>query len=258
MSAIVKSLLGAVAATAILTSGATAQDMTSDFFSELTSDESAKPKSEEEILSTIEKMMQDVSKMQVIEGDGGSITIEEIDRRNREAQRLKNDIALRELRFSEMKAQVEMLLTLNDAKKKVLGQGDNMGRAAPEIDEDEDRPPRSEEEVRMEAQANAEQAAAMKEEMSVPRVIEIRGSGGQYEAVIVSVTGVHQDAAPGDILVNGFKVNKIDNKGVTVEGMVTGSRYFIAPSGYAPEPQGPEGGMNEAIDLSTSPFPGVF
>jgi hypothetical protein len=263
MSAIVKNLLGAVAATAIMATGAVAQDMTADFFSELTSEEASKPRSEEEILQTIEKMMKDVSEMKILEGSDENITIEEIDRRNREAQRLKNDITLRELRFSEMKAQVEMLLTLNDAKKQVLGpsaQGAQVGPDGEPVipDQSSDDEGMSEEEKAQQAEQKAFEAATMREQMSVPRVLEIIGSGGHYESVIISTTGVRQTVEIGDNVINGFKVIDIDSKGVTLEGQQTGTKYFTAPSGYAPDPVQQNQQPSEALDMSTMPFPGMF
>lgn len=259
MSAIAKTLTSVIALSAILATGVQAQGMDENFFSELTTNTpSGAAAGSDEILQKIEDMMSTVSDIDLGEKEDHDVTIEEIDQKNRSAQRLKNDISLRNLRYQEMRSQLEMLLTLDEARQKIITdaqeRADAQASPSPETNTDNED---QESAQNLDNQA-AITAAENQEQMSIPRVSEIYGSADRRTAIIASVTGVQQEVSVGDTIVNGFTVKEVSLRGIVVTGNATGKSYFIAPSPptAAPPPQGSQ--PSQAFDLGTGSFPGMF
>ena len=227
-----------------------AQEMDSNFFSGMTT---SPPEAEStQLINTLDKMITDVGDMDLSSASNETVTIEEIDKRNRQAQRLRNDIALRELHFQEMRAKIDMLVALDTAKRELLA------KDKPEQNseaQEEFLPPeqlaKKEEFDEAKAAQERQQEMAYHEQMSIPRVVEIRGGAGELTAVIESVTGVRQEVKVGGILVNGFRVKDITIDGVTITGDVTGQNYFMPPSNETVS-QPESDGLRDAIDMGMS------
>lgn len=254
MSAIAKTLTTAFLAAALMGPvTANAQDMKADFFTDLTSAKKTNAAQKEDLLSTIEKMIENVANMEVDSSSNTTITIEEIDRRNREAQRLQNDLVLRELKFKEMQAKVDMLVLLEKTRKE-LAEQDNGASQTPDPIALQIQAAADQQEREAEQQAKAQERAAQTaqhEQMSIPRVVLIAGGGGRFSAEIESVQGVRQTAKKGSNLINGFQVVDIAVDGVTLKGLNTGATYFVVPSPPPPPPSDNEGGSaQQAIDMS--------
>lgn len=266
MSATVKIFTSAFALS-LAVGAANAQQMNSGFFSGMTSAETKAPETEqaidaqkEKILRTIEEMLQDVSSSEPIKFNPGAVTIEEIDQRNREAKRLEHEYEIREKQYKQMTAQIEMLLVLEKARESLLQ----------EEAKDTDEAHEEEEEILQQQAAieadlekrkfEQEQAKLAKEQMNIPRLQGVIGSAGNNTAMLVSVTGVYQEAQVGDILADGFRVVEITNRGVGIEAMETGNKYFVLPSASTPRPPADSSseGSLDAVDLSSPNLPGMF
>ena len=163
----------------------------------------------------------------------GILTIEELDRLRREAERAEATKALREAERQEIQAEIEMLTFLQTTLNELQNS---------QVDEtkSEENKPMDIETLRAqwEAEKIAEQAASTKKEETVkndeqkyiPRLVSIRGAGGKFEAEIESVKGIIQYVTPGDSLADGFILESIDPKGVVIKGSVSGNRYSLIPS----------------------------
>jgi hypothetical protein len=251
-----KLFLSAIALSASLVS-ASAQQMNSDFFSGMTAPTESVDEQKEQILRTIEGMMNEVSRMEAPAIAPNSVTIEEIDLQNRQAQRLARQLELRQIKFKEMTAQVEMLLALERARKSLTEGGDVSQDERNLILEMQKEDAKAKAEAEK-AKLERDQAVISQEQMSIPRVEVILGAAGQQEATVISVTGVSQDVVKGDILADGFQVLDITPKGVLITGMATGKKYYILPSEPTPAPSTDQNQPVDAIDLGASSFSGTF
>lgn len=255
MSATAKTITALIVAT-LTGTVANAQEMSSDFFTNLTTQEEVSSVKKNEVLSQIDKMMSEVTAISNTEAAPAVVTIDQIDRQNREALRLTSQAEIRDLKFQEIEAQLNMMILLETARTKLADVEVEAASKAAAIDVKNPEsklfePPAEDIEKKMQADL------AALEESAVPRISNISGSGGQYSAVAVSKTGVEQEVTVGSILVNGFRVEDIDINGVIVSGDRTGKQYFIAPSSQAAPTQSAPS-YNDAIDMGSDGFPGVF
>lgn len=165
------------------------------------------------------------------------LTVEDLDRIRREAQRADATRAMRESEFEEIQAELEMIAFLQTtlAEIRQTRTDTNMVSQAPEqeqVDVDQLRQQWEAEQAAAEAarQTNEPQLEMTPEQTLIPRLVSIRGAGGSYEAEIESARGVTQFVEPGDALADGFKVESIDPKGVVIEATNSGNRYSLIPS----------------------------
>jgi hypothetical protein len=257
MSATATKLFVSAIALSVSLVSANAQQMNSDFFSGMTTSTESVDEQKEQILRTIEGMMEEVSKLEAPAIAPNSVTIEEIDLQNRQAQRLASELELRQIKFKEMTAQVEMLLALERARKSLTEEGEANQDEKNLILKIQEEDAKSEAEAKK-AKLEKDNAVISQEQMSIPRVEIIFGTAGQQEATVISVTGVSQDVVKGDMLADGFQVLDITPKGVLITGMATGKKYYILPSEPTSSPLMDQSQSVDAIDLGASSFPGTF
>jgi type IV pilus biogenesis protein PilP len=185
-----------------------------------------------------------------------TLTVEELDRLRREAERADATRALRSAEFDEIQSELEMLTllqtTLSEIKQdQTTAIAQTQQEAEPAVNVESLR-------AQWEAERAAEDAAAATqvedegvniaalEQGVIPRLVTIKGAGGQFEAEIQSVMGVTQYVTPGDALADGFVLESIDPKGVVIKGQATGSRYSLIPS----PPMDPEASTSREIPIA--------
>lgn len=258
MSQTVKSITSAFLLGTVLTTATFAQEMDEDFFSGLTAGAPVTNADSSGLIEKIDEMIGNVSSMKIEPAQSENITIDEIDRSNRESQRLKNDITLREMKYKEMTSQLEMLITLEDAKQALIKRAQEQAQADAELNGSTTDQSGNEARAAIEAEQKAAlEALATREQQTIPRVSEIHGTADRRFAQIESPTGVIQEVGVGDIVVNGFKVSEISLQGVTLTGTATGKQYFVAPSQKieaAPAANLP----TPALNMQSNSFPGMF
>jgi len=256
MSAIVKRTAIAIAVATIPLGPALSQDMSKNFFSALTTPDADSSETEGMLLQEIDKMIEEVSKM---EGDirrTGPVTIDEIDKTNRDARRLQSDIELRKLQYSEMTAKIEMLMSLENTRQQLIQQKMELENPVEETTT-ADTPEASDTNTSNAPQEDTIDSAANREQLMIPRLAEVIGAAGVFTARVVSPTGVAQEVEKGDILVNGFRVVDITTKGMTISGDQTGNKYFVAPS-EASAPTTSGNTVSNAREVGASGMPNFF
>ena len=184
-----------------------------------------------------------------------NLTVEDLDRLQREANKATSAQVLQDARNQAIRDEIELLLFLQTSLREMQeirgqsGTGPN-GAAATET------PPVDVEALRAqwEAEKAAEEAAAAEtakaeaaraEQAAIPRLALIKGGAGMWEAEIESVRGVMQYVRAGDALADGFKVESIDSTSVIVQG-ASGSRYTLIPSPPLPTNTQPVPAQNVA------------
>lgn len=199
----------------------------------------------------------------------GTLTVEELDSLQREAQRASAAQNLQDTEYQAIRAEIEMLLYLQNTLaelQQARGQaptaeaapGGETAATEPAVDVEALRAQweaekAAETATQAQEQANASLAA---EQASIPRLAAIKGAAGAWEAEIESVRGVLQFVQPGDALADGYIVESIDSKGAIIKAAASGNRYSLIPSPPAGPNAAPTGDLPMAQDLSQSG--GVF
>lgn len=187
------------------------------------------------------------------------LTVEDLDRLRREAERASSTRALREAEFEEIQAELEMISFLQTTLAEIRDTRAAMASRTAEAAEPEEQIDVEELRAQWEAERAAQEAAERNastssgqpsinltpEQSLIPRLVSIRGAGGQYEAEIESARGVTQYVEPGDALADGFTLESVDGKGVVIRAQ-SGNRYSLIPSP-------PVGGDGPATTTNTIP-----
>jgi type IV pilus biogenesis protein PilP len=183
--------------------------------------------------------------------NGGDITIEELDRLNREARRAESSLTLEKARLDKVKLRLEMLRLIQEASD-----ADKAPSSAPAASSEA---PRATPSPTEEKQAR-QQLALQREQKGLPTVAQILGLGGQFEAGLAMPDGAVLIAIPGMSIPHGFTVSSISASSVVLTGDVTGNRYVIAPGGspqFRGDQQAEREAPRKAIDLGGIPI-GVY
>lgn len=185
MSATVKGFLAAAAILSASSTAPLAQSTETDFFSNLTS---TKPDDSVAVVSTtnariemvINAILEEIASSGDIPERGKDITVEELDALNRQVQRTQSAANLRQARFDELKAQLEMLMAMKAAEQELHANDETVEADVVALETAK---------VEAEATREAEAAAArerllLAEQSSIPRVSLIVGSAGAMKATI--------------------------------------------------------------------------
>lgn len=277
MSATAKlGLKGLLSATAILVAGASAQaqDLTTDFFSSMTSQAPGKAASENPLEDKIHKAepapvastdAQDNVYQKRIDGIldemlkeiesppsssiEAPISIDDIDAANRKAAQLKAEEKLRSDRYDAMKSQLQMLVMLEQARKELHP---NPGPTAEELAK------KQQQNAQDQASKNEKpkKTPAEIEQSMMPRLDSVTGSGGAYTATLENPQGGVQDVSKGDFTASGFEVLEVTSSTITLKGPQTAKKYRLSPTppkqqdGYGGQDQ--QGGYTPARDMGAS------
>lgn len=195
----------------------------------------------------------------------GEITINELDRLNREAARSSSSLALERTRLERAKTQLDLLMFLRETVEEIEPKKPEMKHSKPDegesraasLAEQEEKAEQAEEQARKDAVLRAEQEG-------LPRIGEVLGIGGRFQARIILPDGAELLAHNGMLTPGGYRVEEISDGGVILRG-ASGNRYMIAPGG-GPRAAGEDqsrgrgdtrSGVGQVIDLGGAPL-GVF
>ena len=195
-----------------------------------------------------------------IAGLGGhDITIDELDRMNREAARSATSLDLERTRLERIKTQLDILMLLREAAAETATKEPETGGEARDAQTESERAAAAEK-AAAEANAAREAAALQAEQAGLPRIGEVVGIGGRFEARIILPDGAEIRAGNGMQIPGGYRVAEISDGGVILLGR-SGNRYMIAPGGGpAPQPardRDQEDRDNPVVDLGGFPV-GIF
>lgn len=243
-----------IAALAFSTIGAQAQEQGKQADSALLSaltgnmspDEAAPSKLRSEIENRIRSIMEEV-KTSPLEQDGPPMTIEEIDRINRSAERERTELEFEKARFERMQLEIERLLALYEAVKTIEG------------DRQQNNAENKAKLVEMIGGKDAKQPPAQSPENDelelLPRIDSIAGIGGAYTAEAEFENGTFKTLKTGDTTVNDFVVEDIQSSHVVLRGPRTGTLYRMTPKApKRPAQAVPGSRIGEVIDLSQFPM----
>lgn len=176
----------------------------------------------------------------------GPITIEDIDRLNRSAERERTELEFEQARFERMQLELERLMTLYEAVRVI------------EEDEAEIAAAQAQQMMAMSdmegEQQGSEQTSAASEQSMLPRVSAIGGVGGVFTATINSDDFNVREVEVGEITRDGFVVEEITANHVVLRGPMTGTLYRLSPTVPVPPPPPNNAGISDAIDLGQFPM----
>lgn len=188
------------------------------------------------------------------------LTIEDLDRLNRETQRRQSELALDKAQLERTKVQLELLMTLraavvqNQQAQAAAAQAAAEAAAAQQREEGEDGEGGEGGEGSRERQASQpspEQMMAM-EAASLPRVSEIIGVGNQLEARLTYPGGTEVTVVPGSTLPMGVQVVEMTNRSVTLRAG-SGIDHVLLPGAGLAAPMQPSN--DEDRGLPDGAFP---
>lgn len=202
--------------------------------------------------------------------DTTTLTVEELDALQRQAQRAAASQTLKDAQQQATRSEIEMLLFLQNTITELQeARADAQAAAAPPAAAETAAAAPQVDVEALRAQWEAEQAAEQvnqeqesrnaalaAEQAAIPRLAAVKGAAGVWEAEIESVRGVMQFVMPGDALADGFLLESLDGKGAVIKAAATGNRYSLIPSPPTAAAAGGDQPTSMAQDLSVNG--GVF
>lgn len=197
----------------------------------------------QDLQNRIQAILGEIDNRPQIQGEDGPLTISDIDKLNRSAERERTELEFEKARYERMQLEVERLLTLYETVKTIEedekaieeARRNQLIELIPTVsDEDED-------------------TDLMAEQDLLPRIDSISGLGGVYSAEADFNGNATSTLRVGDEIQGGFVVEDISSTHVVLSGPLTGNKYRLLPTPpVAPQPQAP--GIQSAIDLSQIPI----
>lgn len=183
-----------------------------------------------------------------VAGGAEPVTIDEIDRINRSAERERTALEFEQTRFQRMQLEIERLLALYEVVKTL---------------EDDARSTNAQ---RQQAVARATEGSAdgnsggapanfEQDQSLLPRIDSISGMAGVFTAEAEFEDATFKTLKMGDQTMNGFVVEEISSAHVVLRGPMSGNLFRLSPK--APPPPAPENGPGfpgNVIDLSNVPM----
>lgn len=178
----------------------------------------------------------------------GNLTIEEIDKVNRMAERERTELQFEQTKFQRMELEIERLMALYDAAKTLDG---DRKKAASER--------RSELASTMDStpDPNMQRSESFQSDMEdLPHIESITGIMGKFTAEAQFDGQFPHTLQPNSVTPKGFTVKEILSTHVLLEGPQSGQVFRLVPQSkhLPPEPTGGPGGNIDAIDLSQFPM----
>lgn len=197
----------------------------------------------QDLQNRIQAILGQIDDTPEIQGKDGPLTISDIDKLNRSAERERTELEFEKARYERMQLEVERLMALYETVKSIEEDQkavEDARRAKlieliPTVSNDDGKDEQASEQERL------------------PRIDSISGVAGVYSAE-ADFNGTMTDTLRvGDEIRGGFVVEEISSAHVILSGPMTGSKYRLRPTPAAqsqPQPQG----IQSAIDLGGIPI----
>jgi BMFP domain-containing protein YqiC len=177
---------------------------------------------------------------------GDAVTIEEIDRINRAAERERTEMEFEKVRNERSQLEIDRLLSLYEAVKAIEAD------KREETDALQARIMKLTDKTEEKDKVDQSQVAISLEQEKLPRIDSITGVGGVYSAE-AEFSETFKTLRAGEDTMNGFTVEEITPSQVTLRGS-SGNLFRLMPT--APEDDMPQSPIspNGVIDLSQFPM----
>ena len=174
------------------------------------------------------------------------VTIEEIDRINRAAERERTELEFEKARTERSQLEIQRLLALYEAVKSIEEDKKKESEAI------QDRMMLLAEQAGGEEKPDPEAGAISRDQKNLPRIDSISGIGGVFSAEAEfgdTMKTLHE----GDRALNGFTVETIESDSVVLRG-ASGRLFRIYPQAPVPPAPPMQSGPGGVIDLSRFPM----
>ncbi len=178
---------------------------------------------------------------------GPAVTIDEIDKINRAAERERTELEFEKARNERSQLEIQRLLALYDAIKSIE---DDKNKAS---DARQERLLKLVKESGATSRSNSKTDAMKQDQQGLPRIDSISGVGGVFTAE-AEFSDTSTTLHVGDMTLNGLTVEKIEANSVVLRGGASGELFQLVPQ--APKPVKPTSpvGPNGVLDLSQFPM----